>query len=107
MRIKKWDTVKVISWASRQQWVVMDVDSKRSMVKVEWVNLKCRYKKKSQNSAWQMTKVEYPIHVCKVMLVASDWVPTKVKYDFNKQWKKIRVSKRNWEQLDKSFSKTK
>jgi large subunit ribosomal protein L24 len=101
MKIRKWDNVKVVAWSSR--WKVskvVDVFVKKNSVLIEWVNLKTKYKKKSNWEKWSMIRKEFPIDVSNVMLVSpKTWEWTRIWFKTDKSWKKVRVSVKDWEVL--------
>lgn len=108
MKIKKWDKIKVITWADRwTEWVVKEIYEKSNKVLIEWVNLKTKYTKKTAEKKWEMIKKEFPIDVSNVAIICpKENKPTRIWYEFNSNWKKIRVSKKSWEKLDKEFKKS-
>lgn len=106
MKIKKWDKVLVNTWKDKwKQWKVLLVLVDKNSVVVEWVNLRTKYKKKTREWKWDMFRVEFPIDASNVQVLWSDWKPTKVAYKINDKWKKYRVAKSTWENLDKNVNK--
>ena len=71
-------------------------------VVVEGVNVcKKHLKPKNNNGTGEIVEVERPIHKSNVMLVdPKTKKPTKVKIDFDKNGKKIRISKKSNEKID-------
>ena len=69
---------------------------------VEGINIVTKHvKPKNNNGTGEIIKVEAPIHASNVMLVdPKTKKATKVKYDFDKNGKKIRVSKKSNEKID-------
>ena len=106
MKIKKWDKVLVKTWKDNwKQWKVLFILPKKNTLIIEWVNFRTKYKKKTQQGKWDMFVTEFPIHVSNVMVIWTDWKPTRVWYKKNEKWKKYRVAKVNCENLDKDFIK--
>ena len=63
--------------------------------------MKKHLKPKDNNGTGEIVEVERPIHVSNVMLVdAKTKKPTRVKIDFDKNGKKIRISKKSNEKID-------
>jgi large subunit ribosomal protein L24 len=106
MKIKKWDTVMVITWAAKwKTWKVLKTFPENNKVLIEWVNIKTKYTKKTPHNKWQMIKIEFPIDASNVMINDSKWKTSRVWYSI-KNGKKIRIAKTTWESLDKDFVKS-
>ncbi len=101
VRIKKGDTVQVISGKDRGvTGKVIDVYPDSERVIVEGVNRIKKHTAQSQNergaSSGGIVTQEAPIDVSNVMVVDSDGKPTRVGYRIDeKTGKKVRISKRN------------
>ena len=101
MKLKKGDKVVVIAGSSKgkEGKITKVLDDK---VVVEGVNVcKKHLKPKNNNGTGEIVDVERPIHISNVMLVDTKTKkPTKVKFEFDKNGKKIRVSKKSNEKID-------
>ena len=101
MKLKKGDKVVVIAGASKgkEGKITKVLEDK---VVVEGVNVaKKHLKPKNNNGTGEIVEVERPIHKSNVMLVdPKTKKPTKVKIDFDKNGKKIRISKKSNEKID-------
>lgn len=101
MKLKKGDKVVVIAGASKgkEGKITKVLEDK---VVVEGVNVaKKHLKPKNNNGTGEIVEVERPIHKSNVMLVdPKTKKPTKVKFDFDKNGKKIRISKKSNEKID-------
>ena len=101
MKLKTGDKVVVIAGASKgkEGKITKVLDDK---VVVEGVNVaKKHLKPKNNNGTGEIVEVERPIHKSNVMLVdPKTKKPTKVKIDFDKNGKKIRISKKSNEKID-------
>ena len=101
MKLKTGDKVVVIAGANKgkEGKITKVLDNK---VVVEGVNMmKKHLKPKDNNGTGEIVEVERPIHVSNVMLVdPKTKKPTKVKIDFDKNGKKIRISKKSNEKID-------
>ena len=101
MRLKKGDKVIVIAGASKgKEGKITQVLNDK--VVVEGVNVaKKHLKPKNNNGTGEIVSVERPIHISNVMLVdPKTKKPTKIKVDFDKNGKKIRISKKSNEKID-------
>ena len=100
MKVKKGDTVQVISGPDRgAKGKVIAAYPKQQRVLVEGVN---RIKKHTRVTTTQrgaqsggIVTQEAPIHVSNVMVVDSDGKPTRVGHRIDEDGKKVRVSRRN------------
>ena len=101
MKLKTGDKVVVISGANKgkEGKITKVLDDK---VIVEGVNVRKKHlKPKNNNGTGEIVEVERPIHISNVMLVdPKTKKPTKVKIDFDKNGKKIRISKKSNEKID-------
>lgn len=101
MKLKTGDKVVVIAGANKgkEGKITKVLDDK---VVVEGVNVaKKHLKPKNNNGTGEIVEVERPIHKSNVMLVdPKTKKPTKVKIDFDKNGKKIRISKKSNEKID-------
>jgi large subunit ribosomal protein L24 len=109
MRIKKGDTVKVISGANRgKEGTVQKVFPKTDRVIVEGVNVIKKHAKPTQsNPDGGILEYEAPIHVSNVMIVEKKSGPTRVGYKMITETvkrkeitRKVRYSKKSGEILD-------
>ena len=101
MKLKKGDKVIVISGANKgkEGKVTKVLDDK---VIVEGVNVcKKLLKPKNNNGTGEIVSVERPIHRSNVMIIdPKTKKPTRIKMDFDKDGKKIRISKKSNEKID-------
>lgn len=103
LKIKKGDTVVVISGASKGvKGEVLQVMRDDSKLLVQGVNMRTKHKKPTQTSAGGIEKVEGPIHISNVALAdPKSGKPTKVGYKNLKDGTKVRVAKASGETFDK------
>jgi len=101
MKLKTGDKVVVIAGANKgkEGKITKVLDNK---VVVEGVNVcKKHLKPKNNNGNGEIVEVERPIHKSNVMIVdPKTKKPTKVKVEFDKNGKKIRISKKSNEKID-------
>ena len=101
MKLKTGDNVVVISGANKgkEGKITKVLDDK---VIVEGVNVcKKHLKTKNNNGTGEIVEVERPIHRSNVMIIdPKTKKPTKIKMDFDKDGKKIRISKKSNEKID-------
>ena len=101
MKLKTGDKVVVISGANKgkEGKITKVLDDK---VIIEGVNVRKKHlKPKNNNGTGEIVEVERPIHRSNVMLVdPKTKKPTKIKIDFDKNGKKIRISKKSNEKID-------
>jgi large subunit ribosomal protein L24 len=101
MKLKTGDKVVVIAGANKgkEGKITKVLDDK---VVVEGVNVaKKHLKPKNNNGTGEIVEVERPIHKSNVMIVdPKTKKPTKIKIDFDKNGKKIRISKKSNEKID-------
>ncbi|HAL18509.1 MAG TPA: 50S ribosomal protein L24 [Spirochaetaceae bacterium] len=100
MYIKRNDMVVVLSGKDKgKKGKVLDVNRKAGTVIVEGVNIVTKHvKKRTQEEESRIVKVEAPLYVCKVALIASDGKPTRIGFRMEGD-KKVRYSKRTKEVL--------
>ncbi len=101
MKLKTGDKVVVIAGANKgKTGKITKVENDK--VIVEGVNVcKKHLKPKNNNGTGEIIEVERPIHKSNVMLLDSKTnKPTRVKMDFDKNGKKIRISKKSNEKID-------
>jgi large subunit ribosomal protein L24 len=100
MKLKKGDKVVVITGVNKgkEGTITRVLDEK---VIVEGINIVTKHvKPKNNNGTGEIIKVEAPIHASNVMLIdPKTKKATKVKYDFDKNGKKSRVSKKSNEKI--------
>ena len=100
MKLKKGDKVVVITGVNKgkEGTITRVLDEK---VIVEGINIVTKHvKPKNNNGTGEIIKVEAPIHASNVMLIdPKTKKATKIKYDFDKNGKKIRVSKKSNEKI--------
>ncbi len=100
LKIKKNDTVKVISGEDKgQQGRVLKVDVEKERAIVEGINLASKHSKPtSKNPQGGIVKREAPIHISNLMLVDGKGNATKVgKKPDEKSGKMVRYSKKTGE----------
>ena len=101
MKLKTGDKVVVISGANKgkEGKITKVLEDK---VIVEGVNVcKKNLKPKNNNGTGEIVEVERPIHRSNVMIIdPKTKKPTKIKMDFDKDGKKIRISKKSNEKID-------
>ena len=100
MKLKKGDKVVVITGVNKgKEGTITRVLYEK--VIVEGINIVTKHvKPKNNNGTGEIIKVEAPIHASNVMLIdPKTKKATKVKYDFDKNGKKIRVSKKSNEKI--------
>ena len=103
MNLKVGDKVVVIAGASKgKEGKITKTLKSENRVIVEGVNVCQKHlKPKNNNGTGEIVEVERPIHRSNVMLVDTKTKkPTKIKIDFDKNGKKIRVSKKSNEKID-------
>ena len=101
MKLKTGDKVVVISGANKgkEGKITKILEDK---VIVEGVNVcKKHLKPKINNGTGEIVEVERPIHRSNVMIIdPKTKKPTRIKMDFDKDGKKIRISKKSNEKID-------
>lgn len=101
MKLKTGDKVIVIAGSNKgkEGKITRKLDDK---VIIEGVNLRKKHlKPKNNNGEGEIVEIEAPIHVSNVMLIdPKTKKPTKIKYDTDKDGKKIRISKKSNEKID-------
>ncbi len=101
MKLKTGDKVIVIAGANKGKEGKI-IKTLKDKVVVEGVNLRKKHlKPKNNNGTGEIITVEAPIHVSNVAIMdPKTKKPTKIKYDFDKNGKKIRISKKSNEKID-------
>ena len=101
MKLKKGDKVVVITGVNKgkEGTITRILDEK---VIVEGINIVTKHvKPKNNNGTGEIVEVERPIHRSNVMIIdPKTKKPTKIKMDFDKDGKKIRISKKSNEKID-------
>lgn len=101
MKLKTGDKVVVTTGANKgkEGKIIRVLDNK---VIVEGVNIvKKHLKPKNNNGTGEIIETEAPIHASNVMLIdPKTKKATKIKYEFDKNGKKIRVAKKSNEKID-------
>ncbi|WP_459904670.1 50S ribosomal protein L24 [Enterococcus thailandicus] len=102
MFVKKGDKVKVITGKDKnKEGVVLAAFPKKDKVIVEGVNIVKKHQKPSQAAPQGgIVEMEAPVHVSNVMVIDSTGVAGRVGYT-EVDGKKVRVSKKTGEVLDK------
>jgi len=105
MRIKKGDTVKVISGSEKGKvGKILEIDRRKMRARVEGVAMVKRHVKPGRNPSMPeggIIEKAGTIHVSNLMLVdPKNDVPTRVGMKILEDGKKVRVSKRTGEVLD-------
>lgn len=109
MKIKNNDNVLVTAGKDRgKTGKVIRINSKKSNVVVEKVNIRTKHIRKTANNAGERVKFEAPINVSNVMLICpSCSKATRVGYQVPKEGKKVRTCKKCSASVDQSFAKKK
>jgi large subunit ribosomal protein L24 len=101
MKLKTGDKVIVIAGSNKgkEGKITKVLDNK---VIVEGVNLRKKHlKPKNNNGTGEIVEVEAPIHVSNVAIIdPKTKKPSKIKYDVNKDGKKVRIAKKSLEKID-------
>ena len=107
-RIKKGDTVQVITGAKQErggdrgkQGKVLAVDFEKNRVIVEGVNMIKRHTRQTQTTAGGIIEREAPIHVSNLAIEdPRDGQPSRVGYKTLDDGRKVRFAKRSGEVID-------
>jgi large subunit ribosomal protein L24 len=102
-KIKKGDSVVVLSGKDKgRTGTVAQVMPKDSKVVVEGVNIAARHRKPSQtNPQGGIDRFPAPMHISKVALAdPKDGKPTRVRFETNKDGKKVRVAVKSGETIN-------
>ena len=101
MKLKTGDKVIVIAGANKGKEGKI-IKTLKDKVVVEGVNLRKKHlKPKNNNGTGEIITVEAPIHVSNVAIMdPKTKKPTNIGYDFDKNGKKIRISKKSNEKID-------
>lgn len=101
MKLKTGDKVKVIAGANKgkEGKVIKVLDDK---IVVEGVNIRKKHLKPKNNGGnGEIKELEMPIHISNVMIIdPKTKKPSRIKYDFDKDGKKIRIAKKSNEKID-------
>jgi len=101
MKLKTGDKVVVIAGANKgkEGKIIKTLVDK---VVIEGVNIRKRHlKPKNNNGTGEIVEREAPIHVSNVAIIDPKTnKPTKIKYEFDKNGKKVRIAKRSGEKID-------
>jgi large subunit ribosomal protein L24 len=102
-KIRKGDTVVVLSGKDKgKTGEVLRSIPKDMKVVVSGVNIATRHRKPSQvNPQGGLERIEAPMHVSKVAVAdPKTGKPTRVRFEFAKDGKKVRVAARSGEKID-------
>ena len=101
MKLKTGDKVVVVSGSNKgkEGKITKILDNK---VIVEGVNIVKKHLKPKYNGGnGEIREVEAPIHISNVMLIdPKTKKPSRIKFEFDKDGKKIRISKKSNEKID-------
>ncbi|MCH3907948.1 MAG: 50S ribosomal protein L24 [Sphaerochaeta sp.] len=99
MRLKKNDTVKVISGKDKgKTGRILSIDHDKERVVVQGVNMvKKTMKKKNQQDKGGIIEIEAPLSVANVAYVLKDGKTTRIGYKFDDNGNKVRVAKKTGE----------
>ena len=101
MKLKTGDKVMVIAGANKgKEGKIISVLGDK--VVVEGVNVRKKHLKPKYNGGnGEIREVEAPIHISNVMLIdPKTKKPSRIKFEFDKEGKKIRISKKSNEKID-------
>lgn len=101
MKLKTGDKVMVIAGANKgKEGKIIAVLGDK--VVVEGVNVRKKHLKPKYNGGnGEIREVEAPIHISNVMLIdPKTKKPSRIKFEFDKDGKKIRISKKSNEKID-------
>ena len=101
MKLKTGDKVMVIAGANKgKEGKIISVLGDK--VVVEGVNVRKKHLKPKYNGGnGEIREVEAPIHISNVMLIDPQTKkPSRIKFEFDKDGKKIRISKKSNEKID-------
>jgi large subunit ribosomal protein L24 len=102
-KIKKGDKVVILAGKNKgQHGTVTKVLPKEDKVVVEGVNIAVRHRKPSQqNQQGGIERSEAPLHISNVAIEdPKTGKPSRVRFDTNKEGKKVRVAARSGETID-------
>ena len=108
MKIKSNDEIIVIAGKNKgKKGKVLRVMKKTNRVVVEKVNMRTKHLKKSTSRAGEIIHYEAPLHASNVMILdPKSGKPSRVGYKIENK-KKVRISKKSGERLDKVESQSK
>lgn len=100
MKVRTWDTVKVISGKDKQKsGKILKVFKNDNKVLIEGVNVATKHVKPYGNQPWQIVKIEKPIDASNVMIVCPETKkPTRIGFKIE-NGKKVRFSKKSWKNI--------
>ena len=101
MKLKTGDKVMVIAGANKgKEGKIISVLGDK--VVVEGVNVRKKHLKPKYNGGnGEIREVEAPIHISNVMLIdPKTKKPSRIKFEFDKDGRKIRISKKSNEKID-------
>jgi large subunit ribosomal protein L24 len=101
MKLKTGDKVMVIAGANKgKEGKIISVLGDK--VVVEGVNVRKKHLKPKYNGGnGEIKEVEAPVHISNVMLIdPKTKKPSRIKFEFNNDGKKIRISKKSNEKID-------
>ncbi len=101
MKLKTGDKVMVIAGANKgKEGKIISVLGDK--VVVEGINVRKKHLKPKYNGGnGEIREVEAPIHISNVMLIdPKTKKPSRIKFEFDKDGKKIRISKKSNEKID-------
>lgn len=101
MKLKTGDKIMVIAGANKgKEGKIISVLGDK--VVVEGVNVRKKHLKPKYNGGnGEIREVEAPIHISNVMLIdPKTKKPSRIKFEFDKDGKKIRISKKSNEKID-------
>ena len=110
LKIKEGDKVVVVAGAYKDREKVrevLEIFPEKNRAIVDEVNIVKRHTKPTQDNPGGINEIAAPIHISNLMLVASDGKPTRVSYkveDVGGKARRIRISRRTGESLDKKSS---
>ncbi len=109
MKLKVNDEVVVIAGKDKgKKGKVMKIMSKHNKIVVEKINMRTKHIKKTTERAGEKIQFEAPLDASNVMLVCPQTQkPTRIGYKKLENGKKIRISKKSGEAIDKESSTTK
>ena len=102
MKLKVGDKVEVISGSNKGKTgkIIKTLKAENKVV-VEGVHIVKKHQKSNGNTTGGILEIEAPIDASNVMIIdPKTKKPTKIKMDFDKDGKKIRISKKSNEKID-------
>ena len=101
-KIKKGDQVVVLSGKDKgRTGTVTRVLPKDRKVVVDGINVAARHRKPNQaNPQGGIDRAPAPLHISKVAVATADGKPTRVRFETNKDGRKVRVAVKSGETID-------